>query len=139
MTKVEYNHGENFELSTLQLEATKKSGAKELLTTSSTGVTTSETAANIASSHFTQTSAEGVVPPSGIQEIIFTYEGKTAKQTVTVNDTISSIAVETQPTKTQYKRGESLNLSGAKVRVNLRKRKPHRYSTSRWKHCGNRL
>lgn len=124
MTKVEYNHGEKFDFLTLQLEATKKSGAKETLSTSSTGVTVSETSANIASSHFTQLSPEGVVPPSGTQEIIFTYEGKTVKQTVTVNDTISSIAVENQPTKTAYKRGETLNLSGATVKVTLRKWKP---------------
>lgn len=119
MSKVEYDHGKNFDFSTLQLEATKKSGAKETLTSASAGVTISETAANIASSHFTQLSAEGVVPPSGMQEIIFTYEGKTAKQTVTVNDTISSIAVQNQPTKVIYKRGESLNLSRSKSKSKL--------------------
>ena len=119
MNKVEYNHGENFNFTGLQLEATKKSGAKEQLTSSSTGVTVSENSANIASSSFTQTSAEGVIPISGTQEITFGYQGVTAKQTVIVNDTISSVDLINQPTKTIYKRGENLNLAGAVVKVTL--------------------
>ncbi len=119
MTKVEYNHGETFDFTGLSLKATKKSGATINLTPSSSGVTKSETTANVNSSNFTKTSAEGTVPVSGIQKITFTYEGKTTTQSVAVNDTISSIALTKQPTKTIYKQGENLDLTGAVVQVTL--------------------
>ena len=119
MSKVEYNHGETFDFTGLALKATKKSGATINLTPSSSGVTKSETTANVNSANFTKTSAEGTVPVSGIQKITFTYEGKTTTQSVAVNDTISSIALTKQPTKTIYKQGENLNLTGAVVQVTL--------------------
>ena len=119
MNKVEYNHGETFDFTGLALKATKKSGATINLTPSSSGVTKSETTANVNSSNFTKTSAEGTVPVSGIQKITFTYEGKTTAQSVAVNDTISSIALTKQPTKTIYKQGENLDLTGAVVQVTL--------------------
>ena len=119
MSKVEYNHGETFDFTGLALKATKKSGATINLTPSSSGVTKSETTANVNSSNFTKTSAEGTVPVSGIQKITFTYEGKTTAQSVAVNDTISSIALTKQPTKTIYKQGENLDLTGAVVQVTL--------------------
>ena len=119
MNKVEYNHGETFDFTGLALKATKKSGATINLTPSSSGVTKSETTANVNSSNFTKTSAEGTVPVSGIQKITFTYEGKTTTQSVAVNDTISSIALTKQPTKTIYKQGENLDLTGAVVQVTL--------------------
>ena len=119
MTKVEYNHGETFNFTGLSLKATKKSGATINLTPSSSGVTKSETTANVNSANFTKTSAEGTVPVSGIQKITFTYEGKTTTQSVAVNDTISSIALTKQPTKTVYKQGENLDLTGAVVQVTL--------------------
>mgnify|MGYP004654125343 CR=1 FL=1 len=119
MSKVEYNHGETFDFTGLALKATKKSGATINLTPSSSGVTKSETTANVNSANFTKTSAEGTVPVSGIQKITFTYEGKTTTQSVAVNDTISSIALIKQPTKTIYKQGENLDLTGAVVQVTL--------------------
>ena len=119
MSKVEYNHGETFDFTGLALKATKKSGATINLTPSSSGVTKSETTANVNSANFTKTSAEGTVPVSGIQKITFTYEGKTTTQSVAVNDTISSIALTKQPTKTIYKQGENLDLTGAVVQVTL--------------------
>ena len=119
MSKVEYNHGETFDFTGLALKATKKSGTTINLTPSSSGVTKSETTANVNSANFTKTSAEGTVPVSGIQKITFTYEGKTTTQSVAVNDTISSIALTKQPTKTIYKQGENLDLTGAVVQVTL--------------------
>ena len=119
MSKVEYNHGETFDFTGLALKATKKSGATINLTPSSSGVTKSETTANVNSANFTKTSAEGTVPVSGIQKITFTYEGKTTTQSVAVNDTISSIVLTKQPTKTIYKQGENLDLTGAVVQVTL--------------------
>ena len=119
MNKVEYNHGETFDFTGLSLKATKKSGATINLNSSSSGVTKSETTANVNSANFTKTSAEGTVPVSGIQKITFTYEGKTTTQSVAVNDTISSIALTKQPTKTVYKQGENLDLTGAVVQVTL--------------------
>lgn len=119
MSNIEYNHGDNLNFTGLQIEATKKSGAKVDLTKESEGVTVSEETANINSEHFTKTSGSGVVPVSGKQEIIFYYEGKQVKQTVIVNDTINTIEVIKQPSKTIYKRGETLELSGAVVKVTL--------------------
>ena len=119
MSKVEYNHGETFDFTGLALKATKKSGATINLTPSSSGVSKSETTANVNSANFTKTSTTGTVPISGIQKIIFTYEGKTVTQSVAVNDTISSITLAKQPTKTVYKQGENLDLTGAVVQVTL--------------------
>ena len=119
MSKVEYNHGETFDFTGLALKATKKSGATINLTPSSSGVSKSEITANVNSANFTKTSATGTVPISGIQKITFTYEGKTVTQSVAVNDTISSITLAKQPTKTVYKQGENLDLTGAVVQVTL--------------------
>ena len=119
MSNIEYIHGADLDFTDLQLETTKKSGAKEILTKDSEGVTVSEETANINSIHFTQTSGSGVTSVSGKQEIIFYYEGKQVKQTVIVNDTINRIELTKQPTKTIYKRGETLDLSGAVVKVTL--------------------
>ncbi|MBO5479557.1 MAG: bacterial Ig-like domain-containing protein, partial [Clostridia bacterium] len=119
MSDVEYNQNESFDFSSLVLTATKKSGATQSLTTSSSGVQVSENTADVNSPNFTQASASGVVPISGTQKIVFTYEGKTATQTVLVNDTIASVDVISQPTKTVYKRGESLELAGAVVKLTL--------------------
>ena len=119
MDKIEYNHGDSIDFSGLELTATKKSGATEILTKDSEGLTISEEEASVTSSNFTQTSPEGEVPVKGRQQINFTYQGKTASQTIIVNDTISSIEVKTQPDKTVYKYGEDLDLSGAVVEVTL--------------------
>lgn len=113
MNNVEYSHDDNFDFTELQLLATKKSGATETLSSNSEGVTISELKADVNSSNFNKTSAEGVVPESGTQKITFSYEGKKAYQTVAVNDTIAGIDVIKQPTKKVYKYGENIDLTGA--------------------------
>ena len=119
MSDLEYDHGENFDFSGLELTATKLSGATEKLTFESEGVSISETQADVNSPNFTQTSDEGDLPVKGTQKITFTYEGKTASQTVVVNDTITGINLISQPNKKVYKYGESLELDGASVRITL--------------------
>ena len=119
MNKQEYEQGDTIDFAGLQLTATKKSGATEVLTSSSTGLTISENVADINSPQFTQTSASGVTPVKGTQKIVFTYEGKTVNATIIVNDTIVAVNVLEQPTKVTYKRGEALDLSGAKVQITL--------------------
>ncbi len=119
MEKLEYSHDETLNFDSLQLTATTKSGNKINLTKDSQGVTISEVKANVNSSNFRQTSAEGVVPLKGTQDIVFTYEGKTATQTIIVNDVITGINVKKQPNKTIYKYDENLDLTGAVVELTL--------------------
>ena len=119
MNIIEYSHGDNLDFTGLKLTATKRSGATEDLTSNSDGVSISENVASVNSNKFTQTSADGVVPIKGTQVITFSYKNKTADETIIVNDTISSVSLISQPTKTVYKRGEDLNLTGAKVKVLL--------------------
>ena len=119
MNTIEYSHGDNLDFTGLKLTATKRSGATEDLTSTSDGVSISENVANVNSNKFTKTSADGVVPIKGTQVITFSYKNKTADETIIVNDTISSVSLISQPTKTVYKRGEDLNLTGAKVKVLL--------------------
>ncbi len=124
MNKTEYNHPETLDFTGLTFEVTKKSGAKEILTTADIGstITASETAANTNSSAFTETTPAGQVPKKGKQVITFTHSGipsKTATQTIIVNDKVKSIEVTSQPNKKIYKRGEALDLTGAVVTVTL--------------------
>ena len=119
MNTIEYSHGDNLDFTGLKLTATKRSGATEDLTSTSDGVSISENVASVNSNKFTKTSADGVVPIKGTQVITFSYKNKTADETIIVNDTISSVSLISQPTKTVYKRGEDLNLTGAKVKVLL--------------------
>ena len=119
MNTIEYSHGDNLDFTGLKLTATKRSGATEDLTSNSDGVSISENVASVNSNKFTKTSADGVVPIKGTQVIPFSYKNKTADETIIVNDTISSVSLISQPTKTVYKRGEDLNLTGAKVKVLL--------------------
>ena len=119
MNTIEYSHGDNLDFTGLKLTATKRSGATEDLTSTSDGVSISENVASVNSNKFTKTSADGVVPIKGTQVITFSYKNKTADETIIVNDTISSVSLISQPTKTVYKRGEDLNLTGAQVKVLL--------------------
>ena len=119
MNKTNYDEGDSFNFTGLQLTATKRSGATISLTQSSTGVSTSELIASITSPNFTQLSPVGDLVVKGTQKLTFTYEGKSADTTVIVNDAITGINVINQPTKQIYKRGESLNLAGAQVEVSL--------------------
>ena len=124
MSKFEYSHDDPLNFSGLVLTATKKSGATQTLSATSPGVTISDSVASINAANFTQTSPAGQVPVSGDQKITYTYEGKTASQTILVNDEITSIDLVSQPTKTVYKIKESLDLTGAQVRVNLKSGNP---------------
>lgn len=125
MTNLEYTHDTALDFTGLTLEATTKSGKKVPLTQASTGVTTDAgisggaLKASVNSTYFTKTSPEGEVPAKGTQKIKFSYGGFDAYQTIVVNDTISSVNVINQPTKAIYKVGETLNLSGAVVKVTL--------------------
>ena len=93
-TKTSYYVGDTLNTSGLTLTATYNSGKTE---TVSSGFTCSPTALNTA----------------GTQTITVTYSGKTTTFTVTVNtDTVKSIAVKTNPTKTSYYVGDTLNTSG---------------------------
>ena len=54
----------------------------------------------------------------GEQKVTVTYQGKSATFTVTVNElSISSISVKTNPTKTSYFIGETLDLTGGVVQI----------------------
>ena len=119
MTTTEYTHGDNLNFAGLTLTATTKSGRTIPLTATSNGVTVSETQASVNSPNFSQTSSSGSLPTRGTQKIIFTYQGLTANQTIVVNDTISSFEVYKQPNKVIYKADESLDLTGAVVKVTL--------------------
>ncbi len=56
---------------------------------------------------------------SGTKTITVSYGGKTTSFTVTVeNLTVSSISVNTLPTRVQYNVGDSLDTSGLKIKVN---------------------
>ena len=119
MTKIEYDHGESFDFTGLKLTATKKSGATESLQYNSQGVSISENTASVNSNNFTALPDDGTGVKKGTQKITFTYEGQKAEATVTVNDTINSVELISQPTKTVYKYGESLDLTGAKLKVSF--------------------
>ena len=119
MTKTEYSHGENIDFSGLKLKATKRSGATEILTSSSSDLSISESTADINSSKFTAFPDDGTGITKGTQKLTFSYKGKSVDGTIVVNDTIDSIQLTNQPTKTIYKYGESLNLAGAEVKVNF--------------------
>ena len=132
MSTTTYNHGDTINFSGLSLKATRKSGATVALNLTDSGVTTSETTASVNSSNFTQngTTSGGLV--TGQQKIKFSYtepgtsktvsttsSGSNTEASIIVNDTVSAVKVTSQPTKQTYKRGESLNLSGAKVELTL--------------------
>ena len=133
MTNVEYNHGIGLDFTGLKLEATKKSGAKIPLEQNSPGVTTSETVASVNSSNFTETTPAGSVPKKGTQKIIFTYEGKTANQTIVVNDTISTIQLTKQPNKKVYKSRRELGFNRCSSYSKLSKWWNIHCKPSRWK------
>ena len=51
------------------------------------------------------------------QVLTVTYEGKTTTYTVNITDSISNITLNPGPTKTTYKYGESLDLTGAYIDI----------------------
>ena len=119
MTQGEYDHGDTLNFAGLTLSAVTKSGSTTTISSTTPGLTISETAANINSPNFTKTSGSSDVEVRGTQVIKFTYDGKTAQQTIIVNDKIASINVVTQPNKTVFKYGETLDITGATVKVTL--------------------
>lgn len=117
-----YDHDQAFTLSDVDIKVTKKSGATiNNLKGNSTGVTASLTTANVNDlTTFNKTSAEGVVPVSGTQTVKFTYDGIQSNDIIfLVNDTVTGILVKNQPTKKVYKRDETLDLTGAQVKITL--------------------
>ncbi len=92
--KTNYYVGDTLNTSGLTLTATYNNGTTQ---TVSSGFTCTPTALNTA----------------GTQKITVTYGGKTANFNVTVNDVaLSGIAVKTNPAKTTYYVGDTLNTSG---------------------------
>ena len=99
-TKVEYNYGENLNLAGGTVTDVYKSGTK--------GTPTNLTNAMIS----------GYNPNvTGKQTVTVTKDGKTATFEVTVNDVVEGIRVS--GLKTDYKYGENLNLTGAKVQLTM--------------------
>ena len=119
MTKTEYSHGENIDFSGLKLKATKRSGATEVLTSSSSDLSISENTADINSSKFTAFPDDGTGITKGTQKITFSYKGKSVDGTIVVNDTVDTVELTNQPTKQVYKYGESLDLTGTKLKINF--------------------
>ena len=119
MTQGEYDHGDTLNFAGLTLSAVTKSESTTTISSTTPGLTISETTANINSPNFTKTSGSSDVEVRGTQVIKFTYDGKTAQQTIIVNDKIASINVVTQPNKTVFKYGETLDITGATVKVTL--------------------
>ena len=119
MTKTEYSHGETLDFSGLELKATKRSGATQILTSSSSDISISENTADINSSNFTAFPDDGTGITKGTQKITFSYKGKSVDGTIVVNDTVDSVELTDQPTKQVYKYGESLDLIGAKLKINF--------------------
>ena len=97
-TKTTYNIGEDLNTDGLELELTYNDN--------STGRVTS----GFATSGFDSSTA-------GTQTVTVTYGGRTATFNVTVIKTLSSISVCTQPTKTTYDIGESLNTEGLELEL----------------------
>lgn len=119
MTKTEYSHGETLDFSGLELKVTKRSGATQILTASSSDISISENTADINSSNFTAFPDDGTGITKGTQKITFSYKGKSVDGTIVVNDTVDSVELTDQPTKQVYKYGESLDLTGAKLKINF--------------------
>ena len=96
-TKLTYIEGEQLNLSGLEVTASYDNG-------------TSGTVTGYQVSGYTST--------PGTKTITVTYGGKSATFTVTVQaKAVSSISMKTNPSKTTYLTGESLNLAGAKITV----------------------
>ena len=119
MTKTEYSHGENIDFSGLKLKATKRSGATEVLTSSSSDLSISENTADINSSKFTAFPDDGTGITKGTQKITFSYKGKSIDGTIVVNDAVDTVELTNQPTKQVYKYGENLDLTGAKLKISF--------------------
>lgn len=74
MTQGEYDHGDTLNFAGLTLSAVTKSGAATTISSTTPGLTISETTANINSPNFTKTSGSSDVEVRGTQVIKFTYD-----------------------------------------------------------------
>ena len=121
LSKVNYNEGETINYTGAAIKVTRKSGAtssQSVTTGIGAGkVTTDTTIASVAASNSVAGPNNEAGLPTATQTITLGYEGKTCTATVLVNDTVKTVAVQTQPTKTVYKYGESLNLAGGTLKV----------------------
>ena len=79
-------------------------------------VTYSDNTTKEITSGFTCTPS-GKLNTVGQQKIVVSYGGKSTGFYVTVNKAVSSIAVNTKPTKQTYTAGDTLNTAGMKIKV----------------------
>ena len=94
-----YNDGDTISLAGGIITPITKSGkAGTPVATDATSVTASTTTASIAQATTKWIISGGDGLEAGSQTITLTYEGKTADFVITVNDTVSSVTVTTQPT-----------------------------------------
>ena len=102
-TKTVYTVGEKFDASGLKIKVTMSDGTTKTIT-----------------SGFTLTNPD--MSKAGTKSVTVTYSGKTASFTITVNNppaTVSSIAIQSKPTKTVYTVGEKFDASGLKIKVTM--------------------
>lgn len=102
-SKTSYAKGETLDLSGLVITATNTDNSTSNVNWGDSGLTSS-------------TAQGSTLDTQGLTSITLTYGGKTTTQEVTVGAAaVSSIAVTTQPTKTTYTQGETLNLTGLMI------------------------
>ncbi len=100
-TTVTYDHGKDISFAGGSITTYTKSGATAIIPATDPGISISPTKADINLVANPQPIAGGL--NAGPQDITVSYQGKTAKYTITVNDTIDNIDVTTQPTaKNKY-------------------------------------
>lgn len=102
-TKTVYTVGETFNLNGLSIKVNMSDGTSKTIT-----------------SGFSISSPD--MTTAGTKIVTVTYEGKTTSFTITVNNppaTVSSISVQSKPSKTVYTVGETFNLSGLSIKVNM--------------------
>ena len=102
-TKTVYTVGEKFDASGLAVKVTMSDGTTKTIT-----------------SGFTLSNPD--MSTAGTKTVTVTYSGKTASFTITVNNppaTVSSIAIQSKPTKTVYTVGEKFDASGLAVKVTM--------------------
>ncbi len=102
-SKTVYTIGEKFDASGLSVKVTMSDGTTKTIT-----------------SGFTLSNPDMTV--AGTKTVTVTYSGKTTSFTITVNNppaVVSSIAIQSKPTKTVYTVGEKFDASGLSVKVTM--------------------
>ena len=97
-TKLTYKVGESFNAAGMKLKVTYTDGTTKEVTS---GFSYSPSKLNTA----------------GQQKIVVSYGGKTTGFYVTVNKAVSSVTIVKKPTKLTYKKGETFNSAGMKLKV----------------------